>query len=240
MPVILSELALRHGSAYPTSGTTYHIALFNDSRSSYSFSSGNVSGSVFTIAGNDFANGTKVVLSGAIPTPLNAGSIGSQQPNGIVAISGASYFVVNKSGNTFQLSATLNGSPITLTSAGSGTMTISDCPLDATISAISEWVRKEIASYQAASTRQPYTATPATIDASNSRSLLTEQTVEFNNTSGSSSIIFDKALMIKNGSNVRGSTSGTADSFYYFGSPQTIAPGENRAVKIPNILANAG
>lgn len=239
MPIILDQLSARHADAYPTSGTTYHIALFNDSRASYSFSSANVSGSTLTITGNTFIEGTKVVLGGTIPTPLSTGTIGAQNSNGIVTITGTAYYVKNKSGDTLQLSATNGGSAITLTSTGSGTMTISDVPLDATISSIAEWVRKEVSSYEAASTRQSYAATAPTIDTANSRTKLTEQSVEFNNTSGSSSIIFDKALMIRNGSSARGSTSGTADSFYYFGSSQTIAPGENRAVKIPNILANA-
>lgn len=239
MPIILAQLQSRHAAAYPTSGVTYHIALFNDARASYSFSPANVSGSTLTITGNTFIEGTKVVLGGTVPTPLSTGTIGAQNSNGIVTVTGTAYYVKNKSGDTLQLSATNGGAAITLTNTGSGTMTISDIPLDVTISSIAEWVRKEVSSYGSATTRQPYTATVPTIDTVNSGTKLTEQSVEFDNTSGTVSILFDKALMIRDGSATKGDTTGTADSFYYFGSAQTIAVGENRAVRIPNILANA-
>ena len=238
MPIILDTLKSQHEANYPTSATTYHIALFNDARSSFTFGTANVSGNTITVSGNDFVNGTRIVFGGTPPAPLQTGTIGAMSDTGIQAITGSSYYVINASGSSFQVSATRGGSTITLTNTGSGTMTVSDVPLDASVSSVTEWVRKEVSSYQGATSRKTYTPSTATIDSANSRVTMVEQVVELDNTSGSASIIFDKALMIKNGSATRGNTTGTADSFYAFGSSQTVAVGENRAIRIPNILAN--
>lgn len=238
MPKTLNRLKTEIEANYPVSGTNFHIMLLNDLRSSYTFGSGNVSGSTLTITGNDFENGTRIVLGGTVPAPLATGTIGSMSDTGIVAITGTAYYVVNKSGSNFQLSATKGGSNITLTNTGSGTMTISDVPLDATDDTVSEWVRKEVASYQSPATRQAYTPTTATTDTAISGAKLTEQSVSFDNTSGGGSIVFDKAAMVRGGSATPENTTGTIDSFFDFGASQTIAAGENRAIKIPNQLVN--
>lgn len=70
----------------------------------------NASPGVVTWNSHGQANGDRVILSttGALPTGLTAGS---------------TYFVSNKTANTFELSATLGGASINTSSAGSGTHT---------------------------------------------------------------------------------------------------------------------
>lgn len=60
---------------------------------------------VFTSSGPGYASGTQVILAGTAPSGFTAGT---------------TYFVVSPSGNTFELSATLNGSAINSDSTGSG------------------------------------------------------------------------------------------------------------------------
>ena len=74
-----------------------------------SYTATNASPAVFTCASPTFANGIQVVLSGGTP------------PTGFT--NGTGYFVVNASGNTFQLSATSGGAAINSTSTGNGTVT---------------------------------------------------------------------------------------------------------------------
>jgi len=74
-----------------------------------SFTATDATPCVFTAAGSAFANGTSVTLAG--------GSL----PAGFTAAT--TYYVVNASGTTFELAATLGGSPLASTSAGSGPVT---------------------------------------------------------------------------------------------------------------------
>ena len=89
------------------SGAAQHYALNITGAPSYSFTATHASPCVFTAAGSYYYNGANVTLSGA---SLPAG------------FSAQSYYVVNASGATFELSATSGGSPINSTSTGSGTV----------------------------------------------------------------------------------------------------------------------
>jgi len=73
----------------------------------YSYTATSASPCVFTAAGSYYRNGTSLVLSGSPPAGFTAGT---------------TYFVVNASGSTFQLSATKGGAAINSTSTGSGTL----------------------------------------------------------------------------------------------------------------------
>lgn len=64
------------------------------------------SGNTITVTGSSFANGTPVVFSGgSLPTGMTAGTV---------------YYVISQSGATFQISASVGGSAVTLSTNGSG------------------------------------------------------------------------------------------------------------------------
>jgi Pectate lyase superfamily protein len=88
-----------------TEGTSQYAVLRLAASTSYSFTATHASPCVFTAAGSYYSDGTLVTLSG--------GSL----PGGFTA---TTYFVVNASGATFELSATSGGSAIDSTSTGSG------------------------------------------------------------------------------------------------------------------------
>ncbi len=73
-----------------------------------SFTAADASPCVFTAPGSSYADGAMLSLSGA------------SLPGGFTA--GTTYYVVNASGDTFELAATPGGSPLGSTSAGSGTV----------------------------------------------------------------------------------------------------------------------
>lgn len=71
---------------------------------------------VLTAVGNQFANDNKVRVAntgGALPAPL---------------VAGTDYYIVNKAGNNVKVAATLAGTPINLTTNGTGTNTITAAP----------------------------------------------------------------------------------------------------------------
>ena len=88
-------------------GAAQHYALNITGQASYSFTATHASPCVFTASGSYYSNGTYVALSG--------GSL----PGGFTA---QSYYVVNASGDTFELSATSGGTAINSTGTGSGTV----------------------------------------------------------------------------------------------------------------------
>lgn len=76
-------------------------------------------------AATDFATSRNIISNAAAPHGLTNGNIISfwtytgTLPAELIA--GTDYYVVNSTASTFQVSATLNGSPINITSAGTGT-----------------------------------------------------------------------------------------------------------------------
>ncbi len=74
-------------------------------QASSSFTATNASPCVFTATGSAYTNGTPVAISGgSLPTGITAGN----------------YYIVNASGDTFELAATSGGSPLGSSSTGSG------------------------------------------------------------------------------------------------------------------------
>jgi hypothetical protein len=98
------RLGVYGNTDYGTS--TFYVFTFSTAPT-YSYTATNGSPCVFTATGSYYRNGTSIVLSGSPPTGFTAGT---------------TYFVVNASGATFQLSATKGGSAINSTSTGSGTL----------------------------------------------------------------------------------------------------------------------
>ena len=69
---------------------------------------------VITATGHDFINGTPVQFTNS----------GGALPSGIAA--DTTYFVIGAAANTFQISETIGGSAVDVTSAGSGTNTVTE------------------------------------------------------------------------------------------------------------------
>lgn len=79
---------------------------------------------VVTATSNNYSNGWRVFFTGGTTGPFTAGTV---------------YYVVNLSGNTFQLSATSGGSPITGGGSGSSTITAADTP-PANMAKLTAWI----------------------------------------------------------------------------------------------------
>ena len=210
MPLLQAELNARLQSALPPSTTGFgQLLLLNDIPSSFSFASTDVNASTgtFTIATHDFTdtgNGTRVQFPTAAPGGLTLN---------------LDYWVRNVSGTSFQISATPGGSPIaSFSSAGSGTMTISDQPLSAIDQSLTtpdgntaQWVRKEI-NYQGASRLSISTpaATAYTIAAvAGVYRAKVALTALIDNSTGTSGLTFNKMLLLTGGSLTAGNTTGT-------------------------------
>jgi hypothetical protein len=110
-------------------GSTFHAVLFTGELSSYTFTAANGT-NTFTAANNDFVNGVRV----------NVSNVGGALPSGLPA--STTLFVVNKAGNSFQLSGTKNGAPIDITNDGAGTHTITELAPNASDD-LAIWVRHE-------------------------------------------------------------------------------------------------
>lgn len=87
----------------------------------------NSSPGVVNWANHGQANGTPVLLTttGTLPSPF---------------VASTTYYIVNATTNSFQLSATFNGTPINTTTAGSGTHTASITNLNRAVTDTSAWV----------------------------------------------------------------------------------------------------
>src|SRR5665213_4424101 len=84
----------------------------------------NVATSTFTANGRfPFADGQQVSIDSRVPNQIPAPLVEYDSQEVRVY-----YFLVNVTGNSFQVSATLSGSPIALTAAGTGQMTLSEYP----------------------------------------------------------------------------------------------------------------
>ncbi|MFB2832994.1 hypothetical protein [Floridanema evergladense] len=223
MATNLQILNDRLASQYPTSGVNFHVALVLDNRSTFTFTANASTDVITTSANHDFLTNMPITVSGAnLPAPLTATG---------------TYYARDITANTFKLALTAGGVAIDLTTAGTGVMTCSDVALNETYTDLSWWVRKEISSYQGVGNRQVFTPVAPTIDWVN-KFVRIQQTVAFNNTSGSLGIVFDKALLIRGGSATRGNTTGLFDSYWAFSGSQTIAATENRGIIIPLELRN--
>lgn len=97
-------VAIKNGS----SGTTYLRTSYLTPGSYWAFT-GNATTDYITAPGNNFSNGQRVVLLGVDDSAL---------PGGVTQ--GTLYYVINVTGNTFQISTTNGGSAVNLTADGAG------------------------------------------------------------------------------------------------------------------------
>jgi len=197
MTTILAKLASDLDLTYSTSDT-WHVALIADTRSLFVFTA-DASANTLTATGNDLVDGLPVQLTttSSLPAPLTTGT---------------TYYVRDRSGDTFKLSATAGGAAIDLINTGSGTHTITDLVLDETTTSLAQWIRKEVADYQGIGDRPQWVPVSATIDTT-AKTATKSASVTLDNSSGSVSVTFDKALLIRNGSPTPGDTSGEVSDF---------------------------
>ena len=210
MPLPQAELIARLQSALPPSTASFgQLLLLNDVRSSFSFIASDVNAGTgtFTIATHNFTSagsGTRVQLPTAAPGGLTLN---------------LDYWVRNVVGTSFQISATPGGTAIaSFSSAGTGTMTISDQALNAIDQSLTtpdnntvQWVRKEI-NYQGASRLSVSTpaASAYTIAAvAGVYRARVSLTAPIDNSAGGAGIAFNKILLLTGGSLVTGNTTGT-------------------------------
>lgn len=222
MPTLLSKLASDLDLAYSPSDTWY-VALIADTRSLFIFTA-DASANTLTATGNDFIDGLPIRLAttSALPAPL---------------MTGTTYYIRDRSGDTFKLAATVGGAAIDLTNTGSGTHTVTDLALDEVTTAIAQWVRKEIADYQGIASRPQWTPTAAVVDAI-AKTATKTASVTANNSSGTVSVTFDKAILIRNGSATPGNTAGNVSDFTSFGSTQSAIAGKAYTLTIPITAKN--
>lgn len=206
MPSLQAELINRlEASLTPSTTNIGVLVLLNDTRSNFSFTNANVNASTgtFTVSGHNFTatgNGTRVQFPSAAPGGLTLN---------------LDYWVRNVSGDEFQISATPGGSAIgSFSSAGTGTMTISDQALMATDQSLSaptannaQWLRKEVGARISINTPA---STSYTIDTSTGTiRAKVPLNVLVDNTAGGATLNFTKGLLLLGGSTTSGDASGT-------------------------------
>lgn len=141
MPTIAAEKATQLDAAY---NYTPVLALVTGDLSSYTVTA-DAGTDTFTAAGHDFVDGTPVQFSNS----------GGGLPGGVV--SGTTYYVANAATNTFQVTTFIGGTALDITSAGSGTNTVTEIAVDDIANQYTDagqlWdilVRHEVSNYQGA------------------------------------------------------------------------------------------
>jgi hypothetical protein len=213
MPLTKSRQIANLKLIYPQ-GTTFAIALINDTVASFSALASATLDQVATTQPHGFIENTPIEFSdsfGDLPVPL---------------LSTATYYAVQITAANFKVAATSGGSPIDLTTNG-GNFTVNRKDLDSDTSSLAQWVAKE-ASYTARQTVTVPGVEP-TINANGVAVYPTVETTWINE--GSTSILFNKAILIRGGSATRGSTTGELDSYVEFPGEQVVQANEQRKIK---------
>jgi hypothetical protein len=107
---ILSAKATQLAAAF---NFTPVLALVSGDLSSYTVTANSTTNEL-TATGHDFVAGV----------PVSFSNVGGGLPDGIS--SSQTYFVINPVGDTFQISESISGSPVDITSSGSGTTTVTE------------------------------------------------------------------------------------------------------------------
>jgi hypothetical protein len=226
MPLPVGTLKEQQEILYPPNVEYGWVLLIDTTPKVLAFTV-NTFGSIFIAPGHDFRTGTRLTFSstGTLPAPLVAGTI--YYVDSIDTLSPNDPFTVTTDGDL---------DVVTLTTTGTGTHTLTEVLLDDSVSLPISWVRKEV-TYEGTMGRKSYTPLDAVEDPANHRAYTPEVSLAFVN-DGAASVVFDGAVLLKGGNSTPADDSGTVDLFDIFSSPQTIAPGETRILKIPNIYAN--
>lgn len=113
MPVIPAEKKTQIAAAYNFSPI---LALVDGTLSAYP-ATANPTTNTITAVGHDFVNGT----------PVRFSNVGGGLPGGLTM---QQYYVVNAGTDTFQVSTSVGGSSVDITSAGSGTHTVTESAIE--------------------------------------------------------------------------------------------------------------
>ena len=211
----LQEILTR---SYKYAGITFHSALF--SVTPYTATVTPVlSGSTFTSNAHGLVNGVRVGLSssGTIPSPL--------LPN-------IEYFVVSATTNNYQLSATLGGSAISLSTVGAGTITATEV-IPGTADPLAVWARHEVA--YGGSSRQSLSFSALQPIIVRTGWGFTPQVVRFSPTSAS--IVYRYMGIIIGGNATRLDTTGHLHSVIDYEFALTIASGTSADIQYTPIIS---
>lgn len=194
----------------------WYALLISDDPTVVNISSVDTSTDTITATGHDFVNGTRVTVA----------NVGGSLPGGLVA--STEYRVINVSGDDFNLCTeasynptTKTGTAIDLTSAGSGTNTITESALNAKDD-FDVWVRKEVPDYYG-SERQSLTIPAGTINYTQQQVTAGPVNATFMPTSGV--ITFRYFAVISGGTGTRGNSTGTLAGFEDYVFTQAIDSG---------------
>jgi len=222
MPITNSKVLASLANDYPPSGT-YHIALINDVEQTFTVTANPTTDVLTTSVAHGLVPNTRVTLAstGTLPAPLNDTSI---------------YFVKNPSGTNLELSATAGGATIDITSAGTGTHSLFTIPLDFRDTLTPVWVRLELTNYQGIGTTRPTWTPNAPVMVGDIATV--SGLVPLDNSSGSNPVEFNKILVIQDGNNTIGNTTGDPVIYIPYNPAIVIPDGDSFTVDVRVRLRN--
>jgi hypothetical protein len=181
----------------------WYALLIQDNPTVVIISSIDIETNTITATGHDFLDGNRITLE----------NVGGSLPGGLA---NTEYRVITVSGSTFQLCLestynhiTKTGTPIDITSIGSGTTTITEQPLNSKDD-FNIWARKEVGNYFG-SARQPIMPPDSTINYTTQQANLGPISITFLPDSGS--ITFRYFAIINNGIATTGNNQGDLVGF---------------------------
>jgi hypothetical protein len=224
MATTVSEIKREMTASWKT--ITFYAAFLLDTRDTFPFSV-NTGTDVFTATGHTYINGQRVRQSqsgGALPSPL---------------VANTDTYIRDAATNTFKLALTSGGAAIDITTAGSGTLTVTDVALNNRVELTAEFIRKEIPDYYGLTNRPA--VTPSTDPVFYTESgidyyrILTS--VAIDNTLGVGDLVFNQVALIRGGTSSQGNTTGTVAAFTDLLSTKTILAGQTDTLTVPFLRA---
>jgi|GEM_PF-6483933 len=193
-------------------GQSFFVLLLNDTRSQFAFTA--AISSIITATGHDFILNTPVQVSvsggGALPAPL---------------VAGTTYYVRDSATDTFNLSATIDGAAINITSVGTGAFVVTDLALDSKLGTVALYTRKEITNYQGLTIRPSLAFSDAPTVTPTAIAIM--KSITLNNISGANAIAFNRFLLIRGGASAISNTTGTPAIFAVLLSDVIIIAGQS-------------
>lgn len=207
---------------------SFVICLINGEQTSYTISSASIStaNDTFAVANHNFVDSTRVRVSAAAASTL---PISTPQINPDTV-----YYVVQSAPGLFKLSLTKGGSAIDITSAGSGSVVVTEEPLGQQDSEVANWIRHEISDYKGTA-RQTYSPGSAYFDEDILKAATTPKMVTFLPTTGD--LLVRYVLVIRGGSTTAKSTTGTIEEYEDFGYAATFSKNVPKVYSLQQTLS---